>query len=92
MSMEIAVPDDCVGDVMGDLSSRRGKVQSIDSKPGAQVVKAHVPMSEILKYAPDLTSMTSGRGSFTVAFSHYEELPAQLVDKVVKEAQAAKHG
>ncbi len=90
MSMQIAVPDDCVGDVMGDLSSRRGKVQSIDTKPGGQVVKAHVPMSEILKYAPDLTSMTSGRGSFTVAFSHYEELPAQLVDKVVKEAQAAK--
>jgi elongation factor G len=54
------------------------------------VIKAHVPMSEILKYAPDLTSMTSGRGSFTVAFHHYEELPAQLVDKVVKEAQAAK--
>jgi elongation factor G len=90
MSMQIAVPDDCVGDVMGDLSSRRGKVQSIDTKPGGQVVKAHVPMSEILKYAPDLTSMTSGRGSFTAAFSHYEELPAQLVDKVVKEAQAAK--
>jgi elongation factor G len=92
MSMEVSVPDDCVGDVMGDLSSRRGKVQSIDTKAGGQVIKAHVPMSEILKYAPDLTSMTSGRGSFTMAFSHYEELPAQLVDKVVKEAQAAKEG
>jgi elongation factor G len=90
MALHVTVPDDAVGDVMGDLSSRRGKVQSIDSKPGAQVVNAHVPMAEILKYAPDLTSMTSGRGSFTMAFSHYEELPAQLVDKVVKEAQAAK--
>jgi elongation factor G len=47
-------------------------------------------MSEVLKYAPDLTSMTSGRGSFTVAFSHYDELPAQLVDKVIKESQAAR--
>jgi elongation factor G len=92
MSIEVSVPDECVGDVMGDLSSRRGKVQSIDTKPGGQVIKAHVPMSEILKYAPDLTSMTSGRGSFTMAFSHYEELPAQLVDKVIKEAQAAKAG
>lgn len=90
MALQVSVPDDCVGDVMGDLSSRRGKVQSIDTKPGGQVIKAHAPMSEILKYAPDLTSMTSGRGSFTVAFSHYEELPAHLMDKVVKESQAAR--
>jgi elongation factor G len=90
MAMEVSIPDDCVGDVMGDLSSRRGKVQSIDTKAGGQVIKAHVPMSEVLKYAPDLTSMTSGRGSFTVAFSHYDELPAQLVDKVIKESQAAR--
>jgi elongation factor G len=90
MSMEIVVPDDAMGDVIGDLNSRRGKVQGVDSKPGGQIIRAQVPMSEVLKYSPDLRSMTSGRGSFTVAFSHYEEMPAHLADKVIKEAEAAK--
>jgi elongation factor G len=90
MSMEVVVPDDCMGDVIGDLNSRRGKVLGVDAKPGGQIIKAQVPMAEVLKYSPDLRSMTSGRGSFTIAFSHYEELPAHLADKVIKEAEAAK--
>lgn len=90
MALEVSVPDDCMGDVIGDLNSRRGKVLGVDSKPGAQLIRAHAPMSEVLSYSPDLRSMTSGRGSFTVAFSHYEELPAHLADKVVKEAEAAR--
>jgi elongation factor G len=90
MSMEVVVPDDSMGDVIGDLNSRRGKVLGVDSKPGGQVIRAHVPMSEVLTYSPDLRSMTSGRGSFTAAFSHYEELPAHLSDKVIKESEAAK--
>jgi elongation factor G len=90
MSMEIVVPDDAMGDVIGDLNSRRGKVLGVDSKPGGQVIRAQVPMSEVLKYSPDLRSMTSGRGSFTVAFSHYEELPAHLAERAIKEAEAAK--
>ena len=90
MSMEVVVPDEAMGDVIGDLNSRRGKVLGVDSKPGGQVIRAQVPMSEVLKYSPDLRSMTSGRGSFTVAFSHYEEMPAHLADKVIKEAEAAK--
>jgi elongation factor G len=90
MSMEIACPDDCMGDVIGDLNSRRGKVLGVDAKAGGQVIKAQVPMAEVLKYSPDLRSMTSGRGSFTVAFSHYDELPAHLADKVIKEAEAAR--
>ncbi|HXQ22125.1 MAG TPA: elongation factor G [Candidatus Acidoferrales bacterium] len=90
MSMEIVVPDDAMGDVIGDLNSRRGKVLGVDSKPGGQVIRTHVPMSEVLKYSPDLRSMTSGRGSFTIAFSHYEEMPAHLAEKVIKEAEAAK--
>jgi elongation factor G len=90
MSMEVAVPDDCMGDVIGDLNSRRGKVLGVDSKPNSQVIRAQVPMSEVLKYAPDLRSMTSGRGSFTVGFSHYEELPAHLTEKVIKQVEAAK--
>ncbi len=90
MSMEVSVPDDCMGDVIGDLNSRRGKVLGVDSKPGGQVIRTHVPMSEVLKYSPDLRSMTSGRGSFTIAFSHYEEIPAHLAERVIKEAEAAK--
>jgi elongation factor G len=90
MSMEVAVPDDCMGDVIGDLNSRRGKVLGVDPKPHGQAIRAQVPMSEVLKYSPDLRSMTSGRGSFTIAFSHYEEMPPHLAEKVIKEAEAAK--
>jgi elongation factor G len=90
MSMEIVVPDDSMGDVIGDLNSRRGKVLGVDTKPGGQAIRAQVPMAEVLKYSPDLRSMTSGRGSFTIAFSHYEEMPAHLTERVIKEAEAAK--
>ena len=64
MAVEVSCPDECMGDVIGDLNSRRGKVLGVDSKGHGQVIKALVPMSEILKYAPDLRSITSGRGSF----------------------------
>ncbi len=83
MNIAIHMPKDCVGDVMGDLNSRRGRVMGMDSEAKAEVINAQVPMAEILHYAPDLTSITGGRGSFTVEFSHYEELPANLVDKVI---------
>src|SRR5262249_35304006 len=87
MAMEIAVPDDAMGDVIGDVNSRRGKVLGVEPKGHNQVIKARVPMAEVLKYAPDLNSMTAGRGSFHIEFSHYEELPAHLVEKVVKESK-----
>lgn len=89
MSMQIAVPDDSIGDVIGDLNSRRGKVLGVDSKGHAQVIKAQVPMAEVLRYAQDLNSMTSGRGDFHMEFSHYEELPPHLAEKIAKEAKAA---
>jgi elongation factor G len=90
MSMEVAVPDDSMGDVIGDLNSRRGKVLGVEPKAGGQVIRAQVPMGEVLKYSPDLRSMTSGRGSFTIAFSHYEEMPPHLAERVIKESEAAK--
>ncbi|MBM4263352.1 MAG: elongation factor G [Deltaproteobacteria bacterium] len=90
MSMEVTVPDDCMGDVIGDLNSRRGKVLGMDTKGHTQVIKSKVPMAEVLKYAPDLRSITSGRGEFHMEFSHYEELPAHLAEKVIKEAKARK--
>jgi len=90
MNMEIAVPDECMGDVIGDLNSRRGKVLGMDTKGHTQVIKSRVPMSEVLKYATDLRSITSGRGEFHMEFSHYEELPAHLAEKVIKETKASK--
>jgi len=83
MNVEIICPEDSMGDVMGDINSRRGRVLGMDAKGRNQVIKAQVPMAEMLKYAPDLNSMTGGRGSFTMGFDHYEELPANLLDKVV---------
>lgn len=88
MAMEVTVPEECMGDVIGDLNSRRGKVAGVDTKGHSQVIKAQVPMAEILRYAPDLRSMTSGRGEFQSEFSHYEELPAHLTEKVAKEAKS----
>lgn len=88
VNMEIRVGKDNVGDVMGDLNSRRGKVMGMDSSGGMEIINAQVPQSEIQSYATDLTSMTGGLGSFTVTFSHYEEVPAQIAEKVVAEANA----
>jgi len=85
MHMEITVPDECVGDVIGDMNSRRGKVLGMDPQGTTQVVNVQVPMSEVLKYAPELRSMTSDRGMFTMGFDHYAEVPAHMVDKVLAE-------
>jgi elongation factor G len=91
MTITVMVPDEFMGDVIGDLNSRRGKVLGAETKSaGQQAIKAHVPMSEVLRYAPDLRSMTSGRGDFELEFSHYEEAPAHIAEKVIKQAQAAK--
>jgi elongation factor G len=91
MTITVMVPDEFMGDVIGDLNSRRGKVLGAETKSaGQQSIKAHVPMSEVLRYAPDLRSMTSGRGDFELEFSHYEEAPAHIAEKVIKQAQAAK--
>ncbi len=86
VNLEVTVPDECMGDVMGDLNSRRAKVEGMSQSGHNQVIKAKVPMAEVLRYASDLTSMTSGRGSFELGFSHYEQLPEHLVDRVVKES------
>lgn len=87
MNMEIRVGKDSVGDVMGDLNSRRGKVMGMDSDDGLEVINAQVPQSEILLYATDLTSMTGGLGNFSISFSHYEEVPAALAEKIVAESE-----
>ncbi len=83
MQVEVITPEEFMGDIMGDLNSRRGRVQGMDSAGKNQVIKAQVPLAEFQTYAPDLTSMTGGRGIFTMAFSHYEEVPAQLAEKII---------
>jgi len=90
VNIEIEIPDEYMGDVIGDLNSRRGKVLGMDSKGANQIVKGQVPLAEILKYAPDLTSMTSGRGTFTYSHSHYEEVPAHLAEKIIAESKKDK--
>ncbi|PLX84616.1 MAG: elongation factor G [Desulfuromonas sp.] len=85
MQMEITVPDDCVGDVIGDMNSRRGKVLGVEPLGTNQVVSVTVPMAEVLKYAPELRSMTSDRGLFTMEFSHYEEVPSHMTAKILAE-------
>ena len=92
MNVEVYAPDAYAGDLMGDLNSRRGRVQGMDSKGGTQVIKAQVPMSEMLSYAPTLTSMTQGRGDYTMEFSHYEIVPSQIAEKIVSQVKAAKAG
>ena len=89
MRIQVTCPDDCMGDVIGDLNQRRGRVEGMESEGKQQVIRALVPMSETLKYSSDLRSMTGGRGSFALEFSHYDELPSNLMDKVVAEAKVA---
>jgi len=84
VKMEITVPEEVMGDVMGDLNSRRGRVLGMESKGKFQVIKAQAPLSEVLTYALDLNSMTGGRGTFRMEHSHYEEVPAQLSEKVIE--------
>jgi elongation factor G len=85
--MEIVVPEENVGDIIGDLNSRRGRVQGVEARGRLQIVKAFVPMAEVLKYSSDLRSITSGRGQFTMRMSSYEEIPAMIAEKVIAGAK-----
>ncbi len=90
MRVEIAVPDEYAGAVMGDLSSRRGRPQGMEPKGSLQVIKAEVPLSEMLSYDGELTSMTGARGSYHMEMDHYDEVPAHLQEKIVAAARAER--
>jgi elongation factor G len=90
MAVEITVPDDFAGSIMGDLNSRRGRIQGMDNKGGNTIVKAEVPMAEMLTYGVDLTSMTQGRGSFNMEMHHYDVVPGQLQEKIIEKARAER--
>jgi elongation factor G len=87
MRLDVAVPEDHVGDVIGDMTSRRGRVLGMDPGPGATIVHVEVPMAEVLTYAPDLTSMTGGRGDYTMSLLRYEEVPAHAAQSVIESAK-----
>jgi elongation factor G len=90
MTVEISVPEEYAGAVMGDLSSRRGRPQGMEPRGSQQVIKAEVPLSEMLSYDAELTSMTGGRGSYHMEMDHYDEVPGHLQDKIVQAAKAER--
>jgi elongation factor G len=90
MHVEITIPDEFAGSIMGDLNSRRGRIQGMDNKGGNTIVKAEVPMAEMLTYGVDLTSMTQGRGSFNMEMHHYDTVPGQLQEKIIEKAKVAR--
>ncbi len=92
MHVDIQAPVEFAGDLMGDLNSRRGRISGMDTQGTTQIIKAHVPMSEMLNYQNDLTSMTQGRASFSMGFDHYDYVPQLQADKIIAAHQAARAG
>jgi elongation factor G len=90
MTVSVLVPEDCVGDVIGDLNSRRGRPLGMEPKGAVTEIKAEVPMAEMLEYAPDLRAITGGRGEYSMDLARYEEVPAHVAQQVVARAQEAR--
>ena len=89
MNVEITAPENYSGDIMGNLNGRRGRIQGMDTKGQSTIIKAQVPLAEMLTYASDLTSMTQGRGSYSMEYSHYDVVPQQIVEKIVAASKAS---
>ncbi len=90
MHVEVYAPDQYSGDIMGDLSSRRGRISGSEARGTSVVIKAQVPFAEMLSYATGLTSMTQGRASYSMEFSHYDYVPSEIAEKVIAAAKAAR--
>ena len=90
MTVEVMVPDECMGDVIGDLNSKRGRVLGVEAKGKGQIIKAQVPLAEMLEYATQLKAITGDRGDYTMEFSHYEEVPQHLKERVIAESKKEK--
>ena len=90
MNIKVTVPEDFTGDIIGDLNAKRARVLGMNPEDGMNVIEAQAPLAEILRYAIDLKSITQGRGSYTTEFSHYEETPPQITQKIIAEGQAEK--
>jgi elongation factor G len=87
MAVEVTTPDDYLGDVIGDLNSRRGQIQAMEERSGARVVKALVPLAEMFGYVGDLRSKTSGRASYSMQFDSYAEVPGSLAKEIIAKAR-----
>ena len=92
MNVEIQAPVEYAGDLMGDLNGRRGRISGMETLGTTQVLRAHVPMAEMLSYQSDLTSMTQGRASFSMEFDHYDYVPQLQADKIITAAKAGRTG
>jgi elongation factor G len=86
MRVEVVIPEEYMGDIMGDVTSRRGRVEGMEARGNAQVVKAMIPLSEMFGYATSLRSRTQGRGTYSMHFDHYEEVPKSIAEEIVKKA------
>jgi elongation factor G len=92
MNVEVQGPSEYAGDLMGDLNGRRGRIAGMDTRGSSTVIRAQVPMSEMLTYEQHLTSATGGRGSYSMDYSHYEEVPSHLQAKIIAHAKAERAG
>jgi len=92
MSVEVVTPDDYMGDVIGDLNSRRGKINAMNPRMGVQVIEAIVPLAEMFGYATDLRSKTQGRATYTMQFAHYAQVPTNIAETIVTKAKGAATG
>ena len=90
MDVEFLVPEEFMGDIAGSLNQRRGRVMGMEHGDGSQIIKATVPLDEMYKYVSEMKSITAGRGSYTMTFSHYEIVPSHLVQAVVDQAKQSK--
>jgi elongation factor G len=92
MAVEVVTPDDYLGDVMGDLNSRRGRVEGLEPRGNAQAIKAKVPLAQMFGYATDLRSTTQGRATFTMQFAQYEAVPATISEEIVASSSGSPNG
>ena len=90
MAVEVETPEDYMGDVIGNLNSRRGRIENMEERSGARVVAAKVPLAEMFAYSTTLRSMTQGRGTYTMQFSHYDEAPRNVAEEIVAKVKGSK--
>jgi elongation factor G len=83
MRVEVTVPEEYMGDIMGDINSRRGRIEGMEARAGAQVIRGYVPLSEMFGYATSLRSRTQGRGTYTMQFHTYEEVPRSIAEEII---------
>ena len=90
MNLKVTVPGDFTGDIIGDLNTKRARVQGMNPQDGSNVIDAQAPLAEVIRYAIDLKSITQGKGTFSMEFGHYEEVPDHITQKIISQRQAER--